>query len=392
MDITVADYRWLTGTAAEESLAESIRADEDPLTLVTRLRKSLNPVQAHLIAEQVTLRRRARRKFARADRMLFTALGLQQATGDALATYKASRFAQDENIADLCCGLGGDLLGLARRTTVEGVEQDEIAALLGAYNLRVINGRGSVTCGDAMQIDLERRGGWHMDPDRRPEGHRTVDPARYRPSLKQIADLLRRNPHASIKIAPAADFVLPCSDACERQWLGWDRECQQQVIWSGNLARDAGRRSASVIDDRGDEMGRVVGSGNERVEVSNLGAYLIEPHPAVIAARLVDAFAEQHGLVRIDHRVAYLSGDHPTDACGAASFEVLECVPFDERTLRAALKRRGLYPTEIKKRGVDLDPRTLSKRLRSCGDRPGALIVTPAAGRTWAILAQREGA
>ncbi|MGH7139964.1 MAG: hypothetical protein ACREHD_29850, partial [Pirellulales bacterium] len=101
------DYRWLVGDDAGRILAEL--ADwTNPLGTAGRLRKNLSATRVHLLLAQVELRRRARLKFIYAERMFFTPVGLEQATDEWIAAYKASRFLSNEPVIDLCCGIGGD--------------------------------------------------------------------------------------------------------------------------------------------------------------------------------------------------------------------------------------------------------------------------------------------
>ena len=107
------DIDWLCSAAARPWLEMSQQWTGSRLALLTRLRKDLAPEKARQVAEQVDLRRRAAEKFTHADRMLFTARGLEQATDEVVADYKASRFPAGQRVADLCCGIGGDLIALA---------------------------------------------------------------------------------------------------------------------------------------------------------------------------------------------------------------------------------------------------------------------------------------
>src|SRR5678815_2049847 len=97
-------FRWLTSedaapylaTAAEELSANSL------VRLTAKLRKSLTAEQAHLVIEQVEMRRRAKEKFAAADRMFFTPKSLMQASDEVIAAYKAARVPAGARFADLC--------------------------------------------------------------------------------------------------------------------------------------------------------------------------------------------------------------------------------------------------------------------------------------------------
>src|SRR5688500_5566620 len=111
---TREDYRWLIGPTAAEWLTEAAAWNGSSVALTARLRQSLPAPRAHLVLEQVQLRQKAREKFAAASRMFYTKLALEQATDESVAGYKASRFPAAGRVADLCCGIGGDLLSLAR--------------------------------------------------------------------------------------------------------------------------------------------------------------------------------------------------------------------------------------------------------------------------------------
>ena len=86
---------------------------EDRLRLLKRLRKTVAADLAAALVQQAELRRRARTKFSLADQMLFTDLGLQQASSESLAVYKSRRFDSQRPVEDWCCGIGGDAIGLA---------------------------------------------------------------------------------------------------------------------------------------------------------------------------------------------------------------------------------------------------------------------------------------
>ncbi len=70
--------------------------------------------------------------------MFFTARGLEQATDEIVAACTASRFPRGLPLAELCCGIGGDLLALAHRGPVVGVDRDPAAAILADANGRAV--------------------------------------------------------------------------------------------------------------------------------------------------------------------------------------------------------------------------------------------------------------
>src|SRR5215213_7869335 len=66
-----------------------------------RLRKHFPADVARAALDVTLLRPKARVKFTRADTMFFTREALEMATGEAVARYRAERFAQFPAVADL---------------------------------------------------------------------------------------------------------------------------------------------------------------------------------------------------------------------------------------------------------------------------------------------------
>ena len=114
--------------------------------------------------------RRAGIKFKRANRMFFTRQLLEQATDDQIAGYKARRWPADKRLGDLCCGIGGDLLALAERGPVVGIDRDPVAVVLSMANCQLAGlTSADVQLADACEHDVAKFVAWHVDPDRRIE-------------------------------------------------------------------------------------------------------------------------------------------------------------------------------------------------------------------------------
>ncbi len=289
----LADYHWLVEAEAATWLAEAretlrISGQNGLVRLAAELREALSANRVHLILEQVQLREKAREKFPQADRMFFTPLGLQQATDAWIAAYKACRFARGEPVADLCCGIGGDLMALAARGPVQGVDRDPASAILVEANVRSAQANAVVSVADVAKVSLSEVAAWHIDPDRRPGGRRTTKVDLHEPGPEVLAGLLAACPHAAIKLAPAATFDEPWWADAELEWISRDRECRQLVAWFGRLARSSGRRSATIVrSSESTTAATFVGEENVSCAIAaQIGRYLFEPDPAVLAAKL----------------------------------------------------------------------------------------------------------
>ncbi len=391
----IEDYRWLVSPQAERWLEIAAGTDEKSLVRLTlSLRKDLGPARTHLVIALAELRRRARVKFQHAGRMFFTRQLLEQATDDTVAAYKAQRLAAGERLADLCCGIGGDLMAMAQQGPVVGIDRDPVAVVLAEANCRALGLTGAeVQLADVCQWCVESFSAWHADPDRRPEGKRTTRVEAHEPDLTALERLLSKNPNAALKLAPAAELPAAWRETAEFEWIGSRGECRQQMVWFRNLAPHPGRRTATVFTAGAAEPRTVHGDhGDVALEIplaAGLGRFVFEPHAAVLAAELTGILANAHGLYGVSPGIAYLTGDAPVSDPVLACFEVTEILPLDPKHLREAVRERGIGHLEVKKRGVKIDPDEVRKQLHLRGDNSAALIITPIKKKIAAVLAKR---
>jgi hypothetical protein len=393
----LADYEWLTGPNAASWLAETAASSEPLHTLIARLRRGLSSPRAHLVVELVELRRRAAAKFAAADRMFFTPRLLEQATDEWIAAHKAARFSLFPRIADLCSGIGGDLLALAGHGSVLGVDRDPIAILLASANLRTVlltvaSNRITFETGDVESFRSETVTAWHLDPDRRSGGRRTSSPLAGSPGPAAIERLLSSCPHAAIKFAPAARVPPDWETRSELEWISRGGECRQLVAWLGDLARAPGQRTATVVRLSGDgiDSTSITGLPNRPYPVvPALDRFVFDVDPAVLVAHLKGELAAKFELSALSRGATYLTGPQSIHNAMLDCFEVQGLFPLRIRDIGAHLRQRKVGQIEIKKRGLDIDPQKLRRRLSPRGDEAATLLITPIAGRPAVILARR---
>ncbi len=373
-----------------DSLAPS-DSTADVVALVAGLRKQGHPpARVAAVLTQYRLRRKAEEKFGPfAQRMLFTAEGLEQASRLRVAAQHAGRFAAAglQRVADLGCGIGGDALALASLDlTVTAVERDEVTAAIAAYNLAPFP-TARVVHGDALAQSLDDVDAVWLDPARRTGAVRLTSPDDWSPSLTEALAIAERRP-AGIKLAPGMDRgLLP--EGLEAQWISVDGEVVELVLWSGTLARPGVGRAALVL--RGDAPPAELRSAADSADVDTgpLGEYLYEPDGAVIRARLIGDLARSIGGRMLDPTIAYVTSDTAMQTPFARGFRIVERLPIDVARLKREFAARGIGTLEIKKRGVDIDPARLRPKLALRGDAAGVLVLTRIAGERAALLAER---
>jgi SAM-dependent methyltransferase len=374
-------------------LAEAAELDgRDPLAAASALRRRGHPPDLAAAAlTQARLRQRAVAKFGPdAVRMFFTADGLEQATRSAVAARRAARFTGAEaagggaagRVADLCCGIGADLIALARAgLTVTGVERDPATAAIAAANVAALGLTASVRCADATAYDLSGVDAVFCDPARRTGGRRVFDPSAYAPPWSFLLELARRIPRTGVKVAPGIDHALVPPGA-EAEWVSVDGDVVEAALWFGDLA--GARHRATVL--RGGAARELTGSGERRAAAGPVRRYLYDPDGAVVRAHLVAEFADLVDGSLLDETIAYVSSDRLTATPFARAYEVTDVLPFSEKRLRALLAARGVGRVTIKKRGSAILPEDLRRRLKLRGDAEATVILTRLAGAPTMLL------
>jgi len=381
-------FRWLLTPDGQQLLAQAVALreseDADPMRTASALRRAATPERAAVALTQADLRRRARGKLGELARsMYFTPDGLEQATRLRVAEHRAARVAASgvPSVLDLGCGIGGDLVALARAgLTVAGVDLDPARVLVAEANLHALGLPGAVQEADGTALDLSGFGLVFADPARRGARGRVFDVESYAPPWSFVESLLSRP--ACVKVAPGIPHdVVP--DGVEAEWVSDAGDVKEAALWSSWLA--TARRRATVVADTGLATLTDEDDPADR-SVRPVGRFLYEPDGAVIRAGLVTAVAAGvHGGL-VDEHLAYVTGDAAFRTPFARGYEVLETLPYKEKALRAALRARDVGTLVIKKRGVAVVPDELRRRLALRGQEAATVVLTRAAGKGTALL------
>jgi SAM-dependent methyltransferase len=385
--VDTESVRWLLTEDGQRVLGLAAALDEpDPLKAHTALERSAPGTPSDLLAVALTqaeLRVRAEAKFGPlAGSMYFTPEGLEQATRLAVATHRAARLTAfgAATVVDLGCGIGGDLIAFARAgITAAGVDLDPVRVAVATANLAALGLAGAVQVADARSVDVSPFDVAFADPARRTGRGRAFALDAWTPPWSFVESLLSRD--ACVKTAPGIPHeVVPAG--VEAEWVSDHGEVKEAALWGGRLA--TATRRATVIGDGG--LATLTEEDDPGADVVPLGRFLYEPDGAVIRAGLVTAVAAGVGGGLLDRHIAYVTADSAFHSPFARSYEVLETLPHREKQLRAALHERGVGRLTIKKRGVDVVPDQLRKRLALTGDNEATIVLTRVAGQGTCLL------
>jgi SAM-dependent methyltransferase len=373
--------------AAEVTLTDPLRAAAD----LARACPDAPPELRAAALTQVALRRHAADRFGEdAARMFFTRAGLEQCTRPTVAAHRAASLrtrAPDARTAlDLCCGLGSDLVALARAGFgVTGVDRDPEALVAARANLAAVGLAGQlveadVTAGYPGSADVIV-----ADPARRTEaGARLRDPEQFSPPWSWVRSLLDRpGVGACVTTTPAlAHRDIPAG--CEAEWVDDAGSTVELAVWSPALTERGIRRRATLLGPAGSRS--VTDADDGAHDVPDVrdpepGDWILEPRGAILRAGLLGALAARVAGSVPGPGIGYLLTADPSPAAElAAAFRVGEVLPVRRAVLRRRLRELGAGAVEILARGVEVDVPVLRDAILTA--RAGSAAVTLVLTRT----------
>ncbi len=380
--MNLRDVTYLASDAGKGLLERIGELSGDSLTKQGVLRKDYPAEYVRAAMALMDLRERGRRKFRDADRMFFDRDGLEQASGDVIAEHRAKRYAGCADVVDVCCGIGGDSVALARMAKLTSVDVRPERVRMARENMSVSGLTAKFACAD-VRYWCPSGAAFFIDPSRREGGRRVVHLNDYAPSFDELP-WLRPELAVGIKVAPGIDHEeLP--DGCETEFISVAGECREAILWFGAL--QSGARVRATLLPSGDSIAH---APVEPVPCGEISAYLYEPDRAVIRAHLVEQVATRIGARKLAPDVAYLTSETQVDSPYARVFSVEAVLPFSIKRVQAYVKDQGIGRLDIKKRRFPMTSDAVFGKLKLKGCRSSTLILTRVEENPVAIFCQPE--
>ncbi|AKZ57599.1 hypothetical protein SAM23877_4554 [Streptomyces ambofaciens ATCC 23877] len=380
-------------TPEGRALLDEVRGTDPAreLAVATRLRRTHPAELVSAALGQARLRQRAVAKFGDEDagRMYFTPHGVEQSTRASVAAYRAGRMAAlgVTSVADLCCGIGGDAIALAREgIRVLAVDRDPATAAAARANAEAL-GLGElieVREADVTEVDTAGYDAVFVDPARRGGRGRVFDPEAYSPPLSWAVQAARTAARAAaLKVAPGIPHEVVPPDA-EAEWISDGGDVKEAVLWFGTAPRTV--RATLLPGPR-----TLLGTGLPDPEVRTPGRYLYEPDGAVIRAHLVAEVAQELDGGLIDPTIAYVTADELRPTPYATAYEITDLMPFNVKKLKALLRERRVGTLTVKKRGSAVEPEELRRKVKPQGPNAATVFMTRVAGAPTMLIGHPAG-
>ncbi|GED85295.1 methyltransferase [Streptomyces sp. 6-11-2] len=390
-------------TPEGRALLDEVRGTQpaDELAVATRLRREHPAELVSAALGQARLRQRAAAKFGAEDagRMFFTPNGVEQSTRASVAAYRAGRLRGSgvASVADLCCGIGGDAIALARAgIRVLAVDRDPLTAAAARANAEALGVADLIEVreADVTEVDTASYDAVFVDPARRTgggrgggraAGGRVFDPEAYSPPLSWAVGAALRAPRAALKIAPGIPHELIPPQA-EAEWISDGGDVKEAVLWFGT---EPGLIRATLLPGPRTLRGR----GLPDPPVRTPGRYLYEPDGAVIRAHLVAEAARELDGGLIDATIAYVTADELRPTPYATAYEITDRLPFNVKKLKALLREREVGALTVKKRGSAVEPEELRRKVlpKPHGRNAATVFLTRVAGAPTMLLGHPAG-
>ncbi|MFI5996435.1 methyltransferase domain-containing protein [Streptomyces sp. NPDC051362] len=376
-DVSFASLLTSEGRALLDEVHGTEPAQE--LAVATRLRREHPAELVSAALGQARLRQRAVAKFGSEDagRMFFTPNGVEQSTRTSVAVHRAERLRAlgVRSVADLCCGIGGDAIALARAgIRVLAVDRDPLTVAAARANADALGLADLIEVRetDVTEVDTAGYDAVFVDPGRRGGRGRIFDPESYSPPLSWAVGAATKAPVAALKIAPGIPHEAVPAEA-EAEWISDGGDVKEAVLWFGT---EPGLVRATLLPGPRALRGR----GLPDPAVRTVGRYLYEPDGAVIRAHLVAEVAEDLDGGLVDETIAYVTADELRPTPYASAYEITDRLPFNVKKLKALLREREVGVLTVKKRGSAVEPEELRRKVKPQGPRSATVFLTRVAG------------
>lgn len=402
------DYAWLSspeGIAAWKVVAKN----DSPSRFEIRSALGIALPRADILIEQNRFAHgKARSKVEHPDRWLWNRRLFEQASDEWTARETAlDAPAHLETWLDICCGAGVDSIALGhRRVHVEAVDCHPIAIALTRANASMNHVEIHLRECLAESLTFNRNAFLNIDPDRRNDTRRTIDPNRSQPNWEWIARAVARSGAVSLKLAPGLR-VTEDFDWCGTEkpqavrWLSWEGSVRQQRwYWGterwpeGSWVVSSGTKKNGWHHEifQSDFMGSHRNAAARLNEPSQIRCgYVADQDPVLRAAGVSALLAERIEAACIGDHNGYFYREYPISHPMLRWFKVIDVIAMDSKRIRAMARSYSASHWELKSRGVDVDLDSMRRQLpiEPNSDRHLTLIFTRLGKKRTGIVAER---
>jgi hypothetical protein len=350
---------------------------------IQRLKQSFPNYPIQEFINLITLQKKAEAKFPFADKWFWTDKNYQQASSLALAQYHGKLFKPYSVVADLCCGIGADLLFLSKnKSRCFAVECDNQVLQMAKYNMNYFHRENIIyqpITGELFADDCEAV---YIDPDRRATGKRQTQLDNISPNFETIKKIVEKYHNVVVKLSPLLDYEDELlSDYCF-EFVSHQGELKECLLKTGQLMN---KKQAVLLPQN------IIFTEENSApsHLTTVQKWLLEPDPAIIRGHLVNDLANELKMSRLDENIALLTSDtEPTEIYGR-KYLVTDTFNYNLKSLDQYLVSHQIGILDIKTKGFSETVENFRKKLTFKGKNKAVMFIVRIGNKHQCIICEK---
>jgi len=304
-------------------------------------------------------------KFPFSCKWLFTEKNAQQASDYLIASYHGTLFKDYQIIADVCCGIGSDLLYLSKKATkCYAIDINQEILDYAKYNMKTFN-KGNIEFLNIRAEDFNfYSDALFIDPDRRINNKRYIKPEDLSPNFFTIEKLISKYHNVAVKMSPAFDYESSPYDKFSYDFVSVRGELKECLLKSGSLANCNNIKKAVLLPQRL----MFEQKNHPETDIKQIKEWILEPDPSIIRAHLINDLAYELKMDRIDPHIALLTSNNEPDEIFGKKYKVNNVFDYSLKKLNNYLKTKNIGTIDIKTKGFSESVESFRKKLKLKGN------------------------
>lgn len=347
---------------------------------LTQIHKCL-PVKEMLSLIEIQIKAKA--KFPFADKWLFTDKNYQQASAYYLAQYHGRLFRNYQMIADLCCGLGSDLLFLSKFSKIcYAIDINKDILEMAKFNMSYFKKTNIIYQNIMVEDFNEECDAVFIDPDRRKSNRRLICIDDLSPDYKTILSVIERYRNVAVKLSPMMDYEDSKLSDYSFEFISIDNELKECLLMAGALKSN---KKAVILPEK------IVFEEKKHpdTQIAEVKKWLLEPDTAIIRAHLVNDLAYELNMNRIDSQISLLSSDVEPNEKYGKKFFVNDVFNYNLKSLKAYITSHEIGALDIKTKGFSESVEDFRKKIKLKGKNRAVLFIVRAGDKHICIVTDK---
>jgi SAM-dependent methyltransferase len=327
------------------------------------------PIQE--LVNLIVLQNKAKAKLPYADKWFYTDKNLQQASSYNLAKYHGALLNKFNCIADICCGIGSDLLFLSKnKTKCYAVDTNPEVLNMARHNMKYFKRENIVyqnTNAEDFKYECQAV---FIDPDRRGRNvqNRLYDVHDLSPNWLTIEYFVKNYHNVAVKLSPILDYEDSLFADYSFDFVSEHGELKECLLKTGTLKSV---KTAVILPQN------IIFTEQTypQTSISPIQSWLLEPDPAITRAHLVNDLAYHLYMHRIDDKIALLTSDTQPEALYGKVYNVIDAFNYNLKTLQQYIKSHDIGILDIKTKGFSETVESFRKKLKLKGSNKATIFI-----------------